>query len=166
MLFLLYIFFKDIIHYSRTKDTHPCIWCLIYYYIAGNPSMKTGTHNEVIIKRDGHIRFTSTVNSILYHIVFIYIYIIICYPQCSLYKSNRKSRSYIYGQCLLLWIKAVSPFRELMLDYITIMVLSSLFRYCIFRLSWWTDILLYVNAKQYTYRSTELPKSMIGNNMI
>jgi len=35
--------------------------------------MKTGTHNEVIIKHDGHIRFTSTINSMIlqYH---IYIY--------------------------------------------------------------------------------------------
>lgn len=36
--------------------------------------MKTGTHNEVIIKHDGHIRFTSTVNSIILWCIFIYIY--------------------------------------------------------------------------------------------
>jgi len=57
--------------------------------------MKTENHNEVIIKHDGHIRFASTVNTSIVKYYSVFIYIIICYPQCSVYKSNRKSRSYI-----------------------------------------------------------------------
>jgi len=80
-------------------------------YIAGNQSMKTGTHNEVIIKNDGHIRFTSTVNSILLWCIY-YIYNNML-SAASVHCTNRiGSRLYVYGLSLLLWIKAVSPFRE------------------------------------------------------
>jgi len=70
-------------------------------YIAGNQSMKTGTHNEVIIKHDGHIRFISTVNSIILWCLYI-IYDIRSYTLYTVHCTNRigSSRVYIYGLSL------------------------------------------------------------------